>query len=234
MPYLIDVVILLLLAFFAWRGAVKGLILSLCGLAAVFVAFFAAQFLSDAFCVPVANIIRPVIENSITETMEDAIKHTEFSAVDGGVAERVEEIPLSGVLSTIQDNAMFQGLTRFLEDAVKNKVLQQGVRTAVQAVSEYISLLIARAVLFGVSYIAVLLVWFLVSHALDLAFHLPILAEVNLAGGLVLGLVKGVLLIIVLVWLGQLAGLVPAEPDTPVLSLFTVKRLGELLESLPA
>ena len=233
MSLIFDIGIVLLLAFFAWRGASKGLILSLCGLAAVFVAFFAARFISDAFCAPVANIIRPVIENSITETMEDAIQRTEFSAAGGGVAESVEEIPLNGVLSTVQESAMFQGLTRFLEDAVKNKILQQGARTAVQAVSEYISLLIARAVLFGSSYIAILLAWFLVSHMLDLAFKLPILAEVNLAGGLLLGLIKGVLLIIILVWLGQLAGLVPNRPDTPILSLFTVGRLSELLANLP-
>ena len=234
MSYIIDLVIVLLLAFFAWRGAAKGLILSLCGLAAVFVAFFAAQFISNAFCAPVANIIRPVIENSITETMEDAIKHDKLSADDGGVAESAEEVSMNGVLSVIRESAMFQGLTRFLEDAVQNKLLQQGAHTAVQAVSGYISLLIARNVLFGVSYVAVLLVWFLVSHAMDLAFKLPILSQVNLACGLVLGLIKGALLIIVLVWLGQLAGLVPAEPDTPILSLFTVKRLGELLASLPA
>ena len=233
MSYFIDVLIVLLLAFFAWRGAAKGLILSLCGLAAVFVAFFAARFISDAFCVPVANVIRPVIENSITETMEDAIRHTEFSAIGGGVAESVEEIPLNGVLSTIRESAMFQGLARFLEDAKASNILQQGTRAAVQVVSEYISLLTARAVLFGFAYIAILLAWFLVSHALDLAFHLPILAEVNLAGGLALGLVKGVLLIIVLVWLGQLAGWVPSQPDSPILSLFTVQSLSELLANLP-
>ena len=234
MSYLIDVVILLMLAFFAWRGAVKGLILSLCGLAAAFVAFFAAQFISDAFCAPVAGIIRPVIESSITETVEDAVRHTEFSAEGGGVAESAAEVSLSGVLSTVQESAMFRGLVRFLEDAVENKTFQQGTRTAVQAVSEYISLLAARALLFGLYYIVILLVWFLASHTLDLAFKLPILAQINLAGGLLLELVKGVLLIIVLVWLGQLAGLVPAEPDTPILSLFTVERLSELLASLPA
>lgn len=234
MSYIFDIGIVLLLAFFAWRGAVKGLILSLCGLAAVFVAFFTAQFISDAFCVPVASIIRPVIENSVTETVEDAIKRTEFSAAGGGVAESVEEVSLNGVLSTVQESEMFQGLLRFLEDAAENRTLQQGTRTAVRAVSEYISLLIARAALFGGSYIVILLVWFLVSHALDLAFKLPILAQVNLAGGLVLELVKGILLIIVLVWLGQLAGVIPAEPDTPILSLFTVGRLSELLENLPA
>ena len=48
------------------------------------------------------------------------------------------------------------------------------------------------------------------------------------------GLVKGGLIAAVLVWLGQLSGVVPAQPDTPVLSFFTVQRLGELLDSLPA
>lgn len=234
MSYFVDFVILALLAFFAWRGAAKGLILSLCGLAAVFVAFFAAQFISTAFCEPVANIIRPVIENSITEAMEDAIKHTEFSVPGGGAAMSVDDIPMNSLLSAIQESDMFRGLSQLLEDAVENKLIQQGTRTAVQAVSGYIALLISRTALFGLSYVAVLLIWFLVSHALDLAFKLPILAQVNMGCGLVLGLIKGVLLIIVLVWLGQRSGLVPSPPESPILSLFTVEGLGKLLAGLPA
>ena len=33
--------------------------------------------------------------------------------------------------------------------------------------------------------------WFLASHALDMAFKLPLLSEVNLAGGLLFGLGSG-------------------------------------------
>ena len=65
-------------------------------------------------------------------------------------------------------------------------------------------------------------------------FFWPGLNEVNLIAGLVLGVVKGVLLTMVLVWLGQLAGLIPIPPDTPVVSLFTMDRLWEILDSLPA
>ena len=102
------------------------------------------------------------------------------------------------------------------------------------ALAGYLSKAIARALLFGGSFLVILLIWFLVSHALDLAFHLPILSQVNTAGGLIAGLVKGGLLAVVLVWLGQLAGLIPVPPETPVLSLFTVDRLWELLSGLPA
>ncbi len=90
----------------------------------------------------------------------------------------------------------------------------------------------SKAGLFAVSFLLILLIWFLVGHALDLAFHLPILSVVNRVGGLILGLVKAALLVIVLVWLGQLAGLVPAEPDTPVLSLFTIQGLRQFLDRL--
>lgn len=63
--FLFDIIIVAVLVLFAWRGAAKGLILSLCGLAAVFVAFFAAQFISEQFCAPVSNIFRPIIIQAV-------------------------------------------------------------------------------------------------------------------------------------------------------------------------
>ena len=224
MSVLFDVVIVLLLIFFAWRGAAKGLVLSLCGLAAVFVAFIAAQLISDAFCVPVANIIRPVISDSI----EDAIQGLGNIPIGG------EQNPftMGEVLDYLKESEMFQGFSDFIKQAVDANAQKQSF--SVNALANYLSRGIAKIVLFAIVFIAVQLVWFLVSHMLDLAFHLPILSQVNLAGGLVIGLIKGVLLIIVLVWLGQMSGVVPAEPNTPILALFTVEGLTGLLAKLPA
>ena len=225
MSYIFDIGIVLLLVFFAWRGGVKGLFLSLCGLAAVFVAFFAAQFISDAFCAPVANIIRPIIASSIRE------------AAPGSESDAAEEeqpvYTLDDLLESVRKNGLFEGFADFMEQGAVGDALGSGSLSPVDALAGYLSKGMAKALLFGLLFVGIQLAWFLVSHTLDLAFKLPVLAEVNLAGGLILGLVKGVLLIIVLVWLGQLAGLVPADPDTPILSLFTVGRLSELLAGLP-
>ena len=226
MSYFIDAVILLLLAFFAWRGAVKGLILSLCGLAAVFVSFFAAQFISDAFCVPVANIIRPII----TQSLQEAAQELENLSVGG----EESGYTVGDLLNYLKENERFQGFSDYLKQRVSKDAPGLGSLSPVNALAGYLSKGIAKVLLFGIVFIGAQIAWFLVSHALDLAFKLPILAEVNLAGGLALGLIKGVLLIIVLVWLGQLAGPIPSDPDSPILSLFTVKRLSELLASLPA
>ena len=226
MSYLFDIGILLLLAFFAWRGAVKGLIMSLCGLAAVFAAFFAARFISDAFCAPVANIIRPIIAGSIQE-----------AAPEKESADAEEEKPaytMSELLKSVKENGLFEGFTDFMEQGEANDTIGHGPLSPVNALAGYLSKGIAKALLFGIVFIGIQVAWFLLSHALDLAFKLPILSQVNLACGLAIGLIKGVLLIIVLVWLGQLAGLVPSQPDSPILSLFTVQSLSELLANLPA
>ncbi len=220
--YIFDLAIVVLLALFGWRGAAKGLVLSLCGLAAVFAAFFAAQFLSERFCEPVAGILRPIVIQTIRGADAEP-------AADPETGYTVDEL-----LRSIQDEGLFEGFSSFLEQGVAADAVGHGPLSPLEALAGYLSLGIARALLFGLIFLAVLLVWFLLSHALDLAFKLPILAQVNLAGGLVVGLVKGGLIAVVLVWLGQLAGVVPTQPDTPVLSLFTVQRLGELLDSLPA
>ncbi len=233
MPYLFDILIIAVLALFAWRGAAKGLVLSLCGLAAVFVAFFAAQFISDQFCAPVANIMRPIIVQSFSELVpEDPLTVVEVGPNQSTVG---YSYTLDELLDSIRKEGLFKGFSAFLEEGVKNNAVEENNHLSpLEALAGYLSTAIARALLFGIVFLGILLVWFLASHALDLAFKLPVLAEVNLAGGLVVGLVKGALIAVVLVWLGQLAGLVPSRPDTPVLSLFTVQKLGELLDNLPA
>lgn len=232
MPYLFDILIIAVLALFAWRGAAKGLILSLCGLAAVFVAFFAAQFVSDLFCAPVGGILRPIISQSFSDLVPD----DPLTVVEVGPNQSTVgySYTLDDLLDSIQKEGLFKGFSAFLEESAAKDAIQAGAHASpLDALVGYLSKAIARTLLFGIVFIGILLVWFLVSHALDLAFHLPILAEVNLAGGLVVGLVKGVLFTIVLVWLGQAAGIVPNPPESPVLSLFTVNKLWELLDGLP-
>ena len=224
MSFLFDAVIVLLLAFFTWRGGVRGLVMSLCSLAAVFAAFFAALLVSDAFCVPVSNIIRPVI----TESVQGAVLEAEIPEPEVGQ----HGYTLDELLGCLEESELFQGFSEFIRRAAPADIQTQDPPAG--ALAGWLSKGIAKTALFGGVFLVIQLVWFLLSRTLDLTFKLPILAEVNLAGGLAVGLVKGVLLTIVLVWLGQTSGVVPSRPETPILSLFTVDRLNDLLATLPA
>lgn len=230
--YIFDVVIVLILAFFAWRGAKKGLILTLCGLVGIFVAFFGARFVSARFYEPVSNIIEPAIYQSVlgagSEHKADNTVTGRFPSSDQDVSYTLEEL-----LDALREADLFSGFSDFLDDAVSNDTVQQtATRTAAQVLADYLSKLIAKAGLFALSFLVILLLWFLVGHALDLAFHLPVLSAVNWVGGLVLGLAKAALLVLVLVWLGQLVGFVPGEPTTPLLTLFSPRTVGTFLNKM--
>ena len=145
----------------------------------------------------------------------------------------MDGITLQEVLDLIGESELFSGLRVFLEEAVEEQVLEV-TTTAAAAVAAYLAQLVANALLFGLSFLLILLVWFLVSRALDLTFRLPILSAVNTVGGLVIGLVKGVLLMLVVVWLARLAGLITDASAGPLARLMTIEGLSGMLRSLMA
>lgn len=244
--YIFDIAIVLALVFFAWRGGKKGLILTVFSLLSIFVAFFGARFISTQFAKPVSNIIRPSIQLTIEEVLTGQTPdNAAASAVspllpaagqdeDGGDdALPAPDFTLQQILDLLDESELFSGLRDYLEDAIEDKTLEV-TTTAAAAVSSYLAQLMAAALLFGLSFVGILLVWFLVSRAMDIAFKLPILSAVNTGGGAVLGLAKGVLVLMVLVWLARLAGLITDENAGPVVRLMTVARLSELLHTLMA
>lgn len=234
--YFFDVIILVVLAFFAWRGAKKGLILTLCGLLGLFVAFFGAQFISNQFYAPVAHIVEPAIYQTIRGAEpEQAQEETQQppSNLVPDAQEPTINYTLEQLLDSMEEKGLFAGLAYFLDLADQQESIpSEGGLTVASALADYLSKVVAKAALFALSFLLILIVWFLVSHILDLAFHLPILAAVNTVGGLATGLLKAVLIIFVLVWLGQLANVVPQQPTTPILTLFTPKGLGAFLDQL--
>ena len=225
MTFLYDIIIVLILAFFAWRGAKKGLILSLCALVGLVLAFFGARFVSAEFHEPVADIIEPPIYQSILGMEKEGQEEAAINAVD--------TYSLEEILELIKNSDLYDGVLGFLEDAVGSEedIPAEG-NAAAKALSAHLARIIAKAALFAITFLVIVLVWFLLSHLLDLTFKLPGLAAVNLIGGLVLGLVKAVLLVVVLVWIAQICGLIPNPPTTPVVSLFTPEKIFSLLNGL--
>lgn len=224
---IVDIVIVLILIFFAWRGARKGLILTLFSMLGLVIALLGARFLSNTFYEPVSDIIQPGIYQSV--------KDLEEKALGGFDLELNETLDSSAdsLIDILREQDLFPGLTDLLESAVeKNSVNSSGGLSATETLSTYLAQLLARLVLFVLGFIVILLLWFLISRALDLAFRLPILNVVNVVGGLILGLVKAIVIVVILVWVGQLLDLLPANPSTPILSLFTPDGIREILNRL--
>lgn len=208
--FIYDLAVIAILVLFFLRGKSKGLILTVCGFLTIFVALIGASVISTALAGPVAGIVRPAVEENIRSVLEEAIRHTQFTAVDGGVAQLPEDLPLSTVIGQLKESQLYQGFTESLQRAA-DEGLTQTAASAAGAAADFVAVELTKAVLYAVSFVVLLVVWLFVSHALDLAAHLPVLSTLNRWLGGAVGLLEGVVLLFLTARLLLLWGYLPQE-----------------------
>lgn len=187
-----DIVIAAALVLSAVIGAKRGLLQSLAGVVIVVVAFFGASWAANALADPVAQWMRPMLEDYIQET----------------IAAQQETADAGDLLQAFQfDGSSLQQKI----DEVMQQVSDTGA-SIVDAVTDSVSRSIAHAAVFVAAFLILLLVLWLVLQPLKLVTKLPGLHAVNALGGGALGLVRGALLVFLVVWAMQRFGwLITAE-----------------------
>ena len=210
--FIFDLIVLIVLILAVVQGYRKGCVLTLCGCLAVFVAFIGASILSDALAGPVSQAITPAIESGIQDTVGSYYQYTPpvEDSGDGSTPGDAffDELPLEDVLAALQDSSLYRSLTQNFQQAVEDGV-ETVAANAVRALAEYVAVQLTRTVLFLLCFVLILAGWFVLSHALDLAFKLPVLSTLNQWSGAAVGLVKGGVLLFIACWLFQ--GLIPQE-----------------------
>lgn len=210
--FIFDLIVLIVLILAVVQGYWKGFVLTLCGFLAVFVAFIGASILSDALAGPVSQAITPAIESGIQDTVGSYYQYTPpvEDSGDGSTPGDAffDELPLEDVLAALQDSSLYRSLTQNFQQAVEDGV-ETVAANAVRALAEYVAVQLTRTVLFLLCFVLILAGWFVLSHALDLAFKLPVLSTLNQWSGAAVGLVKGGVLLFIACWLFR--GLIPQE-----------------------
>ena len=213
-PILIDILIVAALVFFAWRGERRGFILTLCSLVAVLVAFVGATIITNAAAPKVAEYIQPKLEQSIQETLDEKAQEVDlidyFQAEDVMAALREK----GGVYEWAADS-----LEDILRDADFSSYTQQAAKTAAALAGQ-----LSRSILFPIVFLLLLIAWFFVSHALVLVSKVPVINSLNHGLGGAIGLIKGVVVVYVAVWLlcGPLGAISPQmTQETHLLRLMT-------------
>lgn len=201
MAYLIiDLIILALLVFFAIRGARRGLVLSLLSLISVLVAFVGAVLISNFCAQPVAEWLQPSVEPYVQSAVESALP--DYS--EG------EVLSADKLIALLDETNLPLGLNEVLADFFREHSFSPDLDTLtdniVPVLAEKVSLAAVYIVMFLVSFVLILLLWKLLSHALDLVTRLPGLNALNKLGGLLLGALRCSILLFVVAWLFRLLG----------------------------
>lgn len=207
---LFDIILLIVLAVFTIHGASRGLLLSLCGLVAMLVAFIGAGFLAGALSPKVADYLEPRFASAIEERLDQEIADsTVLPDQDGDL--QTDEIPLTEILNILKDMGFYQSAVDAVNDAVEQGMTEVAANAAA-AVAASIAGTVAYMILFVVFFVLILIAWTLISHGLDLVAHLPGLHFLNKTGGAILGLIKGCAILFLCAWvLRYLGKVIPEE-----------------------
>ncbi len=206
MDYLIfDLVIAAVLLICAIHGAWRGLVLSLCGLLAAVVAFAGAGFAAKTLSPLLAGALEPRIAAAIELRLEEELPGAEPAQPDASAPQAPEEVPLPGVLETLRDMGLYQNLIDAVGEAVAQG-MSAAAATAAASVAAALAQSVAYLGVFIVAFVLILLVWRLISGALDLVARLPVLHFLNKTGGAIFGLLQACILLFVAAWLAQYLG----------------------------
>ena len=199
---ILDLIVLAVLILFAALGAHRGLILSLCGLIAVVVAVLGASFVARTLSPLVADALEPRFASAIEEQLNESLRE---QAQAGADALTPEEVPLSGVLDALREMGFYETLIDRVDQAVEAGMTHAAASAAAQ-VAAAVAQSAAYALIFLAAFVFLLIVWKLISHALDLVARLPGLHFLNKTGGALFGLIQACILLWIALWLLQFWG----------------------------
>ena len=204
-----DVIIVLVLLLFVWRGHHRGFVLTLCGFLSLFVALFGASFLSKALAEPVSQLVQPVIEQHLQNLFDHAhppmsqpYSFPEEELLPDFLMENVNSdstistlpVTLDELLSILKENHIYSTFSDAIGRALEDGQFISGTNV-IHSVAKYIAFELTSVILFAIFFILISIIWFLLSHALNLAFHLPVLSTLNHWSGALLGLFQGFFLV---------------------------------------
>ena len=227
MNYLVfDIAILVILLLFALWGAHRGLILSLCSLVAVLVAFVGALLIANWGAPLLAPHLAPVLEGPVSSAVEAALP---------------EDLAQSGqTLEELLDQLSQTELPFHLNDVLEELSASLSSENLVEELSASLAGRLAESVawlgLFFIAFVLVLILWTLFSRTLDLVANLPGLHFLNRTGGFVLGAFKGCVFLFVAAFLVRWlwSALIPAQAveQSKLLHFFLTTNPMDLFASL--
>ncbi|BAK99295.1 hypothetical protein OBV_20970 [Oscillibacter valericigenes Sjm18-20] len=226
---IIDCIVAAVLLGFMIYGAWRGLFRAVVGLLMVILALTGATFAARELTPMATELIRPVIETSVTQKVDDAINGGSSSEDGGSVTpvkpqigadtseDQMASASVGAAVSSgdsTQDGAQTRlqagellklmgwddTLTQSLSDKVAEKVQETGVSLAMAVVDSVMESFV-YILLFALSFVVLMLLLHLVAKALDLAMQLPGIHFLNGLGGALMGLIQGALLVFLAIWL---------------------------------
>lgn len=223
---ILDVLIAAVLLTAVLRGWWRGLFLSLSGVVILILAIVGANLGAKALTRPVTDWAVPKIEKRIAASVEETLK--ERAQAQGETLEELLPDDLKSLLSRM-------GLQEKLKGALERQA-EGGIAAAAGEIASAVARELTENIVYAVLYLLLFLILAVLLHlaaqGVSLVLRLPVLSGANAFGGALLGLLEGVMVVWLAIWLLPHFGVeLPAE-GTYLLRFFMTVGPLRLLSSL--
>lgn len=225
---LIDIALVLIVVYFAWRGFRNGFIRGIFGILAVIIAIYGANLVAKAYSGDFTGMLEPFVSGIVDKAFTDVINPDETEAGDeaqaadgaentGGTntetAGAENEKPKSVYdvsFETLRKIGMTEGAAKHIAGKVSAKINAVGQRMSAD-LTETLCSALAYIAVFAVAFILIAIIFAVIGNIINLAFSIPGLESVDRIIGLVLGILKGLLLVFTLALVIRYLGLLAPE-----------------------
>ncbi len=227
MKFLLDIIILLIIALSIWSGYKRGVVMGIGGIIVLIIAVVVGNALSSAYSGEVVSAMRPFANGYVDGLISDEVY------ASGG---EQNELSTGDMLAQNPDLAVSASTNALLELGLYSETAEQIALEAVDyaaendatlsdAVSEVLCQNIAFAGGFLLFFLLCAIVLTVLGNITNLSFRIPYMGSGNEIGGAIAGLIEGIMLALVFAWVLRFAGLL--FPDGVLESTWFVSFLME-------
>ena len=206
----LDLAVIAIIAFCAWRGYRNGLIRGVFGVVSLVVSLFVASIAANAYSGEFTEIIDPFISGLVDSTliniMESAPEHDlpELQNKSDGY---------KTIYQTLRSIGMPESPAARITEMVTKDDLEGKTAGAISdVIAEKLSSAIAFVAVFGIAFILLAIIFAVIGNLVGFVFSLPGLRLIDVTTGVMFGIAKGLLIVFALATVVRYIGL--AAPET--------------------
>lgn len=223
---LIDIVLVLIVVFFAWRGFKNGFIRGIFGILAIVIAIYGANLVAKAYSGDFKGMLEPFVSGVVDKAVSDIIStdddaessDSEQTTDDAAATEDTTDVAEGGKSKSVYEVSytalrnigISEAAARQISEKVGGKIDDIGSKMSADLTSTLCSALAYIAV-FAVAFILLAIIFAVIGNIFNLAFSIPGIEAVDKIIGLVLGILKGLLIILVLAVIIRYFGLLASD-----------------------
>lgn len=207
MSMIIDLILVLIMIYFTWRGYRNGLILGVMGILALIISLAAANIVANTYSSEFTGVLRPFVSGVVDKAVS-------FHSSEDEEDERLTQE--EGDLYTITYSVLRKvGLSDGAAEKIAVKISEKiDLETELfsRSVTDYLCEKLAFVLVFAVSFLLLVIIFAAVGNVINLAFSIPGLDTLNHLSGAAFGFTKGfIVLLFITALLRYFGALIPED-----------------------